>query len=52
MIHRLFYKKGQSFPKAHEWGVLSAVAWSTMRAMDYLETDEDGQGGALDGRTG
>lgn len=52
VIHRLFYKKGQSFPKAHEWGVLSAVAWSTMRAMDYLETDEDGQGGALDGRTG
>jgi len=40
-IHRLFYKKGQSFPKAHEWGVLSAVAWGAMRAMDYLETDED-----------
>ncbi len=40
-IHRLFYKKGQSFPKAHEWGVLSAVAWGAMRAMDYLETDQD-----------
>jgi len=40
-IHRLFYKKGQSFPKAHEWGVLSAVAWGAMRAMDYLETDDD-----------
>lgn len=40
-IQRLFYKEGQSFPKAHEWGVLSAVAWGAMRAMDYLETDDD-----------
>ena len=41
-IHKLFYdQKSQSFPKAHEWGVLSTVAWGGSRAMDYLETDED-----------
>ncbi len=40
-IHRLFYPEGQSFPKASEWGVLSAVAWGASRALDYLETDED-----------
>ncbi|MGI9457328.1 MAG: alpha/beta hydrolase family protein, partial [Aeoliella sp.] len=40
-IHNLFYQHGQSFPKAHEWGVLSAVAWGAMRALDYLESDDD-----------
>ncbi len=40
-IHKLFYPEGQSFPKAHEWGVLSVCAWGASRAMDYLETDED-----------
>lgn len=40
-IHKLFYPKGQSFPKAHEWGVLSVCAWGAMRGMDYLETDDD-----------
>ena len=40
-IHRLFYSKGQSFPKARQWGVLAAVAWGAMRAMDYLETRDD-----------
>ena len=40
-IHKLFYPEGQSFPKAHEWGVLSACAWGAMRGMDYLETDGD-----------
>jgi len=40
-IHKLFYHDGQSFPLAQEWGVLSAVAWGAMKAMDYLETDDD-----------
>ncbi|MBT5927706.1 MAG: acetylxylan esterase [Verrucomicrobia bacterium] len=40
-IHKLFYPKGQSFPKAHEWGVLAACAWGASRGMDYLETDTD-----------
>jgi hypothetical protein len=37
-IHRLFFKTGQSFPKAYEWGELSAIGWGAMRALDYLET--------------
>ncbi len=40
-IHGLFYPKGQSFPKAQEWGVLAACAWGGTRALDYLETDGD-----------
>lgn len=40
-IHRLFFRQGQSFPKAGEWGVLSAIAWGHSRVLDYLETDDD-----------
>ncbi len=39
-IHRLFFRGGQSFPKAREWGVLGAIAWGHSRVLDYLETVE------------
>jgi len=37
-IHQLYFKEGQSFPKANEWGVIAAISWSASRALDYLQT--------------
>jgi hypothetical protein len=31
-IHKLFFRDGQSMPKAHEWGVLTVNGWTGMRA--------------------
>ncbi|SVB48556.1 uncharacterized protein METZ01_LOCUS201410, partial [marine metagenome] len=39
-IHKLFFRDGQSFPKAHEWGVLTVNGWTGMRALDYLEIND------------
>jgi len=40
-IHKMSYPKGQSFPKASQWGVLSTIAWGGSQAMSYLENSQE-----------
>jgi hypothetical protein len=43
----LTLKPGQARPAPDEWGTISAWAWGTSRAIDYLQTDSAVDGGRI-----
>lgn len=46
-IHPHYYKPGQTQPGPNDWGTIAAWAWGLSRAVDYLRTDADIDGGRI-----
>jgi hypothetical protein len=42
-----YLKPGQTKPGPHDWGAVAAWAWGLSRAVDYLVTDKDVDGGRI-----
>jgi hypothetical protein len=42
-----YMKPGQTKPGPHDWGAVAAWAWGLSRAVDYLVTDKDIDGGRI-----
>ena len=40
-LHPLFYEEGQQQPKADEWGSIGAWSDALIKALDYLQTDQN-----------
>jgi hypothetical protein len=46
-VFRHFFRPGQAGPGPHDWGAIAAWAWGLSRAVDYLVTDKDVDGGQV-----